>query len=227
MASLLSTIDWDKTPLIPAIAQDASSGDVLMLAYMNKEALEKTLSTRKAHYFSRSKQRLWQKGEESGNVQDVQNVLLDCDSDTILLKVVQQGGAACHTGRASCFFKDLDHDGITTEPIQDMSTAYSIVDRLYHTILERRHQDPSTSYVAKLFSKGDTAILKKVIEEAGELALAVKDKDEAEAVYEAADLLFHSLIALASMNISPDRIKQELARREGLSGIEEKNSRAD
>ncbi len=227
MASLLASIDWDKSPLIPAIAQDAQSGDVLMLAYMDKEALEKTLQTRYAHYFSRSKQRQWKKGEESGNVQEVKNILLDCDSDTLLLKVIQHGGAACHTGRVSCFFKDLDSGETTAEPIQDMSAAYSIVDRLYHTILERRNQDPKSSYVAKLFSKGDTTILKKVIEEAGELALAVKDKDETEAIYEAADLLFHSLVALASMNISPDRIKQELARREGLSGIEEKNSRAD
>ena len=223
--ALIDTIAWDKTPLIPAIAQDYQSGDVLMLAYMNKEALDLTLATKIAHYFSRSKQRIWKKGEESGNIQNVKDILLDCDSDTILLKIEQVGGAACHTGRASCFFQNIETDSIISEPVVDTALKYSIVDRLYHTILEKKHHDPKTSYVAKLFAKGDTAILKKVIEEAGELALAVKDKDRDEAIYEAADLLFHSLIALASMDINPDLIKQELARREGMSGIEEKNSR--
>jgi len=221
----IDSIEWEKTPLLPAIAQDHESGEVLMLAYMNQEALERTLATKKAHYFSRSRQRIWQKGEESGNIQNVKAVLLDCDSDAILLKIEQIGGAACHTGRRSCFFKDIEADTITDAPVVDTAAAYPIVDRLYHMIQEKKHHDPKTSYVAKLFSKGDTAILKKVIEEAGELALAVKDRDKDEAVYEAADLLFHSLIALAIMDINPELIKQELKRREGMSGIEEKNSR--
>lgn len=225
--SLLDSIEWDKNPLIPAIAQDHKSGEVLMLAYMDKEALELTQKSRVAHYFSRSRQRIWKKGEESGNIQNVKEILLDCDSDTILLKIEQTGGAACHTGRRSCFFKSIDQEKTISEPIADAALKYSIVDRLYHTIMERKSNDPKSSYVAKLFSKGDTAILKKVIEEAGELALAIKDKDKEEAVYEAADLLFHSLIALAYLDINPDLVKQELSRREGLSGIEEKNSRAD
>jgi len=225
--SLLDSIEWDKNPLIPAIAQDYQSGEVLMLAYMDKEALGLTQKNRVAHYFSRSRQRIWKKGEESGNIQNVKEILLDCDSDTILLKIEQIGGAACHTGRRSCFFKSVDQERNISEPATDTSLKYSIVDRLYHIILEKRNHDPKSSYVAKLFAKGDTAILKKVIEEAGELALAIKDKNKEEAVYEAADLLFHSLIALAYLDINPDLVKQELSRREGVSGIEEKNSRVD
>jgi len=219
------TIDWTKNPLLPAVAQDAQSGEVLMLAYINEEALSLTLSTGYAHYYSRSKERLWKKGESSGHLQEVHDVLLDCDGDAVVLKITQHGGAACHTGRESCFFTSLKEEKIISEPVVDTATTYSIVDRLYHTILERKGQDPKSSYVAKLFAKGDTAILKKVIEEAGELALAVKDKDREETIYEGADLLFHSLVALASMDISPDLIKQELERREGLSGIDEKNAR--
>jgi phosphoribosyl-AMP cyclohydrolase / phosphoribosyl-ATP pyrophosphohydrolase len=222
--SLMAKIDWDKNPLLPVISQDSQSNEVLILAYMNKEALELTLSSGFAHYFSRSKQRIWKKGETSGHTQKVHDVLLDCDEDTILLKVTQEG-VACHTGRSSCFFQSLKDEKIISETVIDTSLTYSIVDRVFHTIESRKNSDPTSSYAAKLFDKGDTAILKKVIEEAGELALAIKDKDEQEAIYEAADLLFHTLVALSYMNISPDRVKQELARREGLSGIEEKNGR--
>ncbi|MDQ1339678.1 MAG: phosphoribosyl-AMP cyclohydrolase / phosphoribosyl-ATP pyrophosphohydrolase [Campylobacterota bacterium] len=225
--SIANSIAWDKTELIPAIAQDYKSGEVLMLAYMNKEAYELTLKTNIAHYFSRSKQRIWKKGEESGNIQNIKEILLDCDSDTILLKIEQVGDAACHTGRRSCFFKSVTQNKNTSEPLINIEQKYSIVDRLYHVIQEKKTHDPKTSYVAKLFSKGDTAILKKVIEEAGELALAIKDKNKNEAIYEAADLLFHSLVALAYLDINPDLIKQELSKREGVGGIEEKNSRAN
>lgn len=216
-------IDWEKTPLLPAVAQEAGTNEVLMLAYMDKEALELTLSTGYAHYFSRSRQRIWKKGESSGHVQKVKEVWLDCDGDTLLVKVEQEG-AACHTGRPTCFFQRIDTGEVTGEAA-DLSGVYGVVDRLYHTLLERKGADPASSYVAKLYSKGDNAILKKVVEEAGEFAFAVKDNDEKEIVYEGADLLFHALVALAHKGISPDRIRQELARREGLSGIEEKNSR--
>jgi len=219
-------IDWKKQELIPAIVQDFKTNEVLMLAYMNKEAFNLSKNTGVAHYFSRSKQRIWKKGETSGNIQKIKEIFLDCDSDTLLLKV-KQIGVACHTGRYSCFFKNITKNKEMGEIDNQTLQKYSIVDKLYHTILERKNKDPKSSYVAKLFHKGDTAILKKVIEEAGELALAIKDKDEKETIYEAADLLFHSLVALASLDISPDLIKQELARREGLSGIEEKKNRKE
>ncbi len=222
---LLTSLDWKKTPLLPVIAQDYQSCEVLMLAYMNEEALKQTLETGVVHYFSRSRQSLWKKGETSGHFQYVKEAYLDCDSDTLLLKV-EQIGVACHTGRMSCFFNRIDQKEASKAPEKAIET-YSISDRLYHIIQERKHADPQTSYVASLLKKGDNSILKKVVEEAGEFCFACKDNDEEAIVYEAADLMFHSLVALGAKNIHPDRISQELKRRFGMSGIEEKNSRND
>jgi len=222
---LANKIDWNKNSLIPAIVQDLKSNKVLMLAYMNKEALELSLNTNIAHYFSRSKQRIWKKGESSGNIQNIKEIFIDCDNDTILLKVEQVNGIACHTGRESCFFRDLKNDNLIEDIKQDSSAIYGVVDTLYHTILERKSANPKTSYTASLFHKGENSILKKVVEEAGELTFAIKDNNSKEIIYEAADLLYHTLVALAYRDISPDRVKQEIARRFGLSGIDEKNSR--
>ncbi len=219
-------IDWQKTPLIPAIVQDADTGEVLMLAYMNKEAFEKSRETGYAHYYSRSRQRLWKKGETSGHTQQIVQMLLDCDGDTLLLKVHQQG-VACHTGRKSCFFTDIGAGETTGEPQVDTTALYGVIDTLYHTILERKNADPKSSYTAKLLQGKENSMLKKVVEEAGEFCFAVKDNDENEIIYECADLTYHVLVALGRKEISPDRIKQELARRFGISGIEEKNSRND
>ena len=220
-------IDWDKNPLIPVIVQDIDTNEVLMLAYMNKEAYEKTLSTGFAHYYSRSREKLWKKGETSGNVQEVKEMLLDCDSDTILLKVKQKG-PACHTGRYSCFYKDIKEGKTTLEPIKSPQEMYeNIIDSLYHIIQEKKEADPNISWTAKLFSKGENSILKKVIEEAGEFCFAIKDDKKDEIIYECADLVYHSLVALAYKNISPELIRQELKRRFGKSGIEEKKSRKD
>jgi len=221
---MIENIDWSKNELIPAIVQDSTSKKVLMLAYMNKEAVELTLQTNLAHYYSRSRKKMWKKGESSGNLQHVEEIYLDCDLDTILLKVVQDGGAACHTGRESCFFNRVDIEEKPSEIVSSIDT-YSISDTLYHILQDRKLADPKVSYTASLFNKGENSILKKVVEEAGEFCFAVKDNDEKEIVYEAADLAFHTLVALAHMNINPDLIKQELQRRFGTSGIEEKNSR--
>jgi len=220
----LDTIDWEKSELLPVIVQDSTTLEVLMMAYMNRESLELSLSTKVAHYYSRSKQRLWKKGESSGHLQHIERFLLDCDNDTLLL-MVRQEGVACHTGRKSCFFTDIESNEVISEPQIDTVATYGIIDELYHTILERRNSDPETSWTAKLLSKGDNAILKKVVEEAGEFAFAVKDDNEDEIIYECADLVYHVLVALGHKNISPDRIKQELVRRAGVSGISEKNSR--
>lgn len=225
--SNIEKIDWEKMGnLIPVITQDATTNEVLMLAYMDKEALELTLKTKQAHYFSRSKQRLWKKGESSGHIQTVKNIMVDCDDDTILLKVDQEG-VACHTGRKSCFFTDLESNETIHEVEVNTATAYGVIDNLYHTILEKKNDDPSKSYTAKLLQGNENSMLKKIVEEAGEFTFAIKDADTEEAIYEAADLVYHMLVALASQNISPDRVKQELARRFGMSGIEEKNSRKD
>lgn len=222
---ILEKIEWEKMDdLIPVITQDSSSNEVLMLAYVNKEALELTLKTGFAHYFSRSKQRIWKKGESSNHTQKIVDIFLDCDNDTLLFKVIQEG-VACHTGRKSCFFTNLQNEKIVEDVLVDTSKTYSVIDSLYHTIQERKNEDTTKSYTAKLL-KGDTnSMLKKIVEEAGEFCFAIKDKNKDEAIYEAADITYHILVAMASLNIDPDRVKQELKRRFSISGIEEKNSR--
>lgn len=228
----LDSINWAKHELLPAIAQDIESGEVLMLAYMNQEALSLTRQTRIAHYFSRSKGRIWQKGESSGHTQEVREIFLDCDNDTILLKV-KQCGVACHTGNHSCFFTRVEFcdsyslDKTSEKSKHDVSAIYGVVDTLYHEILERKHASREESYTAKLFSKGENTIGKKIVEEAAELSFAIKDNDKHEIIYEAADLLYHALVGLAYSDINPDMVRQELVRRRGVSGIVEKNSRKD
>lgn len=224
MQDAINRIDWQKINLLPVIVQDNSNNEVLMMAYMNKQALELSLSTKIAHYFSRSKQRIWKKGESSGHIQKIHSFNIDCDNDTLLIKVTQEG-VACHTGRRSCFFTELESGTANSEVEVSSEALYGVIDTLYHTIQERKLADPESSWTAKLISKGDNTILKKVVEEAGEFSFAYKDNDESEMIYEAADLTYHMLVALAVKNISPDRIKQELARRFDMSGIAEKNSR--
>lgn len=226
MKEIINRIDWEKIDLLPVVVQDVSNNEVLMMAFMDKEALELSLTTKIAHYFSRSKQRIWKKGESSGHIQTIHSFNIDCDNDTLLIKVTQEG-VACHTGRRSCFFTELESGEINSEVQADSEAMYGVIDTLYHTIQERKNADPSSSWTAKLLSKGDNTILKKVVEEAGEFSFAYKDDDEEEMVYEAADLTYHMLVALAAKNISPDRIKQELSRRFEMSGIAEKNSRED
>nr|MBP7748988.1 phosphoribosyl-ATP diphosphatase [Aliarcobacter sp.] len=138
-----------------------------------------------------------------------------------------QEGVACHTGRKSCFFTKLNTNEIISDVEINTSNAYGIIDTLYHTIQEKKNDDPSKSYTAKLLQGKQNSMLKKIVEESGEFTFAIKDNDEQEIIYEAADITYHVLVALASKNISPDRVKQELARRFGISGIEEKNSRID
>lgn len=216
-------INWDKTELLPVIIQDSITNEVLMLAYMNEEALELTKNTGFAHYFSRSKQRIWKKGESSNHTQEIVDILLDCDSDTLLLKV-KQNGVACHTGRKSCFFTSLKNEKIILEKEVDLESVYGVVDILYHTLLERKSSGDQNSWTKKLLD--DKELLKnKINEEADELCRAIDNESDENVISEASDLLYHSLVGLASRDISPDRVKQELARRFGMSGIEEKNSR--
>ncbi len=224
LEEVLNRVDWEKSELLPVIVQDVQNNEVLMMAYMNREALELSLSTKIAHYFSRSKQRIWKKGESSGHTQKIHFFNIDCDNDTLLIKVTQEG-VACHTGRRSCFFTELESGEANSEVEVSSEALYGVIDTLYHTIQERKNADPESSWTAKLMSKGENTILKKIVEEAGEFSFAYKDDDEAEMIYEAADLTYHVLVALAVKNISPDRIKQELARRFNMSGIAEKNSR--
>ena len=235
-------IDWQKVSgMLPVIVCEHGSNEILMLAYMNEEALSLSLKSGFAHYFSRTKNRIWKKGEESGNTQKIISAKLDCDNDTLLISVVQNGGVACHTGRKSCFFNDINLQNFEISHSGDeiSKPKYDVIDELYHIIMDRKlNADPKTSYVASLFKKGENSILKKVGEEATEFVMACKDasthksedpgKNTKDAlIYEAADLCFRSLLALALHDIHPDAVKEELKRRFGMSGIEEKRSRDD
>ncbi len=225
MANILDKIDFSKqNGLVPAVVQDHNTNEVLMVAYMNKEALKLSIKTSKTHFFSRSKNRLWQKGESSGHTQTIVSMMADCDMDTILIKV-KQNGAACHTGAYSCFFYDM-LENIKLENKQiDTSKIYGVVDTLFDTIKSKKFDDPNRSYTAKLLQGEQNYMLKKIVEESSELCFAIKDDDKDGAIYECADLVYHTLVAICSQDISPDMIKQELQKRFDTSGIEEKNSR--
>jgi phosphoribosyl-ATP pyrophosphohydrolase/phosphoribosyl-AMP cyclohydrolase len=210
---------FDANGLIPAIAQDAGNGQVLMHAYMNAEALARTMETGLAHYYSRSRRRLWRKGEESGHVQRVREILYDCDADTLLLKV-DQDVAACHTGHRSCFYRTLgsavpaEAAGLRFDP-GAVYAGLGILADVYGVILDRKSQAPEGSYVASLFAKGRDQILKKILEEAAEVLTASKDGDRKQLIYEMADLWFHTLVLLAEHDVRPEEIAEELGRRFG------------
>jgi phosphoribosyl-ATP pyrophosphohydrolase/phosphoribosyl-AMP cyclohydrolase len=217
-------VKWDADGLVPAVVQDAADGRVLMLAYMNAESLRATLETGYTHFWSRSRRALWKKGETSGHVQRVREVRLDCDGDTVLVKV-DQTGPACHTDAPTCFFRAAGEGGALAEAPEAPALDREFV-KLYEVIRRRREEaDPDASYVARLFAKGDDKILGKVAEEAGEVLLAAKDKDPGAVTREAADLLFHLLVALAASGVGPGDVADELRRREGISGLEEKAGR--
>jgi phosphoribosyl-ATP pyrophosphohydrolase/phosphoribosyl-AMP cyclohydrolase len=224
METFSMQIDWNKTPLIPAIAQDHETSQVPMLAYMNEEAYNLTLSTGYAHYFSRSKQRIWKKGESSNHTQEVKDVLLDCDADTVIVKI-HQNGVACHTGRKSCFFTSVIQDKIILDKEVDTDAIYGVVDTLYHTILERKNVSAEAKSWTKKLLDNKELMLSKILEEAQEVCVAIQQESDEQVIYESADLLYHTLVGLGYREISPDRVKQELARRFGLSGITEKEER--
>ncbi len=229
-------IRFDERGLVPVVVQDFYSKDVLMLAYANREAIRKTLETGYAHYYSRSRQTLWMKGQTSGHTQRIKRILFDCDEDT-LLYVVEQRGAACHTNHRSCFYREFyrgmireiqpvlndDFDGI----VYGVERADGVMDRLYDLLIERKTLLPEQSYTAKLFRKGINEIAKKTGEEAVELVIALKDADQGQIVYEAADLLFHMLVGFAHYDIAPEAVFAELRRRFNISGETEKKTRKD
>lgn len=191
----LEKIKFDEKGLIPCICQDVNTKEVLMLAYMNKESLRITLETKKATYYSRSRQSLWEKGGTSGNTQAVESVVYDCDKDTLLLKVTQTGNA-CHTGTYSCF-----------------DTDKGIISNLYMKILERKISPKEGSYTNYLFDKGIDKILKKVGEESAETIIAAKNESKAELISETSDLIYHLLVMLAQQEVEPKDIAKELESR--------------
>lgn len=214
----ISKIKFNSDGLVPAIAQDAETLEVLMLAYMNAEALEKTLSTGRAHFFSRSRGKLWCKGETSGNYLGVKSAYYDCDADTILLQVTP-AGPACHTGERSCFYTRLSGEEKALYP------GPLILKKLSSVIESRKTASGEKSYVASLFSKGLPKILEKINEESGELIEAAREKGDKDVIHEAVDLWFHTMVLLSQRGIKTDELWEEFGRRFGKSGIDEKNSR--
>lgn len=208
----LNEIKFDENGLIPVIVQDESSGQVLMLAYANKEAIQKTIDTGKSHFWSRSREKQWMKGEESGNVQEIVEIFYDCDVDTFIY-LVKQNGVACHTGQRSCFYRSADGD--KEAPAFGPSEDAKTLDDVYEVIQDRKQNPKEGSYVSGLFEKGPNKFLKKIGEEAGEVIIAAKDEDIKELIYETADLWFHSMVALAYYGITPSDIYKELGKRFG------------
>jgi len=207
--------------LIPVVAQDRLTGEIRMVAYANEEAVRRTLESGRATFFSRSRAELWEKGATSGNVLRVSDVLVDCDSDC-LIYLVTPLGPSCHTGKPSCFFRRLDADARTTD---DAVTEPTLLARLEATLEARKSSTAHKSYTKSLFEGGPSMIGAKVREEADELARAVAGETDERVTSEAADLLFHMLVALRSRGIGIASVLSELDRRSGRSGHEEKASR--
>ncbi len=201
----LESITFDSSGLVPVIAQEFGSGRVLMLAHANREAITATLSTKRGTYYSRSRNRLWVKGEESGHTQHVVSVTLDCDGDAVLY-TVEQIGSACHKGNGSCF-----HNPIIGE--LPGSSFGAMMGEVYATILDRIRNPKDGSYVSTLHQQGIDRALKKIGEEAGEVIIAAKNGSKDELTLEASDLMFHTMIALAEVGVSLDDIARELEQR--------------
>ena len=209
---------FDAQGLLPCVVQDWLDGSVLMVGFMNQEAWELTQSTQRVHFWSRSRKQLWKKGETSGNELELKELFLDCDQDTVLVKA-QPIGPTCHTGSRSCFYSRIPSTS-TVEALNPDGTAWGgITQRLYEMVSHRKANPSSDSYVSKLLEGNVDRILKKVVEEAGEVVLAGKNKDREEIIYEMADLWFHSLVMLGQYSIPPEEIYQELGKRYGKTGI--------
>ena len=194
--------------LIPAIAQHHETGEVLMLAYVSAESLARTLQDGDAWFYSRSRQSLWHKGEESGNFMRVKSLHVDCDGDTLLMKV-DPVGPACHTGAVSCFFNDLD-----TDPSYEANDAnVGVLEELFAVIKDRQANPTAESYTAKLLQSGVGRVAQKVVEEAGESAIAAVQGEKEALAEEVADLLYHTLTMLAAADVSPRDVWAELAKR--------------
>jgi phosphoribosyl-ATP pyrophosphohydrolase/phosphoribosyl-AMP cyclohydrolase len=204
--NFVKKVDFGKADgLVPVVIQDASNDKVLMQAFMDEEALRLTLTNGKMHFWSRSHGRIWLKGEESGHYSLLQNAILDCDNDAILFKV-QQIGAVCHTGRETCFHKQVVAE-------EERVVDAKIVERIFEVIMDRIRNPTERSYVSQLTGKGEDAVLQKIGEETVELILAAKDNRPEEIVHEAADMLFHVLVLFAQKGLELRGIFKELENR--------------
>ncbi len=195
--------------LIPAIAQDINTGQVLMLGYMNPGSLKRTMEGTQVWFYSRSREDLWHKGEVSGNYLNLKEAYADCDGDTLLLKVEPEG-PACHTGNTSCFFTPLED---MPESFQRSEAGSGILDELFALIQERKRDMPEGSYTTRLLGEGVGRIAQKVIEEAGETSIAAIQGDKENLPGEVADLLYHVMVLLASSEVTPQQVWKKLRER--------------
>jgi len=210
-------LKFDEQGLLPAVIQDWLDGTVLMLGYMNQEALSRTVATKSVHFWSRSRGKLWEKGETSGHKLVVRDVFIDCDRDTILVKA-QPLGPTCHTGERACFFSRFD-EGIHTAGEKSAEAHGGILESVLRVIAARKASPQPGSYTTKLLEGGHDKILKKVAEEAGEVLIAAKGGKREEIVYEVADLLFHTLMVLGYHDLTLREVYDELGARYGKSGL--------
>jgi len=206
----LSAVRFGADGLVPVVTQESRSGDVLMLAFANQDAIERTLATGLAHYFSRSRGMLWQKGQTSAHVQEVVEVRLDCDGDTLLYRV-QQTGPACHTGTRTCFSRSLARNGDITE---GDDPGGHVLTRLATTIVRRAAAPPEGSYTAQLLAAGIGKASQKLGEEAVEVVVAANSEDDTRLASESADLLYHLLVLLQARGVRLDAVLEELDRRQ-------------
>ena len=203
----LDSLKFDENGLIPAIVQDAESGRVLTLAYMNRESLEITLAEGYTCFWSRSRKQLWRKGETSGNVQRVVDITADCDADALVVRG-HKAGPACHLGTDSCF-----ENRLFTAQGEEAENAEFSIDSLYDLLVSRNRERPANSYTTYLFEKGKEKILKKVGEECTEVIIGAMKGSREETIYELADLCYHALVLMVEEGISPEDIRAELASR--------------
>lgn len=210
----IATLQFDEKGLIPAVIQDASTNAVLMVAYMNEESLRRTLETRQTWFWSRSRGELWHKGATSGHTQQVVELKYDCDADTLLVRVEQQG-AACHTGAYSCFFGE----GLADRGADRGADRYQVLEALIATISQRHAERPEGAYTTYLFDKGLDKILKKIGEESTEVVIAAKNNDPTELIAEAGDLIYHLLVLLQQQEIPFARVLDLLQERHGEKDI--------
>ena len=214
MAKKFSELKFDEKGLIPAIIQDINTKEVLMMAYMNEESLNKTVETVNTWFYSRSRKELWMKGKTSGNTQNVKKIKYDCDNDTLLI-MVEPAGPACHTGEKTCFHRYLEAGVEKTEKIEEVKSAIEgpILDQLFKVIKQRKRDMPKGSYTTKLFEEGMGKIAAKVSEESTEVIEAAFEKDNNEVVLEASDLLYHLMVLLAAKDVDFKDVEQELEKR--------------
>ncbi len=206
----LAAVRFGADGLVPVVAQESRSGDVLMLAFANREALERTASTGQAHYYSRSRATLWRKGQASGHEQAVREIRIDCDGDSILYRV-EQTGPACHTGTRTCFSTAVGKDGMTAAA---EDPGAHLLTRLAATIAERAAARPAGSYTVQLLDRGVPEVSRKVGEEAVEVVVAANAEEPERLASEAADLLYHLLVLLQARGVPLDAVWKELAHRE-------------